>query len=204
MQRKQDTGFTLVEALISVGLLALLLVMLAPTLRQISVVDQRLRDEISRREDQAALEALLRQAFINIHPLPTAHDSSGLQGSADQLSVFTRIPETGRVEQLDVAVERERLILRLAPAFGGERENQVITVVQVGRGARFYYFGEVEPGGQLIWSEEWYHNHLPRLVVLDLAPQGEEIRRIEIAVPSRAGFDCRFDSGNGACLGGGT
>ena len=204
MLSQNERGFTLVEALISVALLSLLLAMLAPTLRQVSVVDQRLRQEISEREEIVAFESLLREALANVHPMPAAHDSSGLQGGTDQLSVYLRNPETGRVENLDVSVDGERVTLRLSPVFASASEYRPETSLAVGRGARFYYFGEVEPRGRLAWSEDWSHNHLPRLVVLDLAPEAGEMRRIEVAVFSRTGLDCQFDSGNGACLGGRT
>ena len=202
MAANRDNGFTLIEVLVAVTLLALLAVMLAPAIRSVTQADQRLRSQIGAGEGHLRLETLLRDALANLQPQSEGGSDGGLAGTGGEVQLWVRYPETGELGQLVITLEADSAVATMiaADSLGGRPE--VSRITGLGAGARFYYYGETETRDALAWHTEWPYNHLPRLVVLDLERVDGEVRRLEIEVPARAGFDCTFDSGLGVCLGG--
>lgn len=199
----RDKGFTLLEALVAVGLLALLAMLLAPAIRAVSLAEVRVREHVSARETTSRLETLLRDSVARVQPMPDAVGTGSVTGSADALSLWVRMPMSGKLARLHVILEGEDVVVMMAGRGSNPGIPQVSRLDGAGRNARFYYYGENETREALTWSSQWEYNHLPQLIVLDLAPINGTIRRIEIAVPAQARFDCDFDSGFGICLGGG-
>ena len=199
----RDSGFTLFEALVAVALLALLAVLLAPAIRAVSLAEARVREHVGSREMTGRLEALLRESVARVQPMPDATGQGAVTGSARGLSLWVRMPASGELARLDVTLAREDVIIAMAGSGPIPGEPQTSRLAGVGRDAHFFYYGETETRDALAWTSQWEYNHLPRLIVLDLAPIDGTIRRIEIDVPAQARFDCDFDSGFGVCLGGG-
>ena len=199
----RDSGFTLFEALVAVALLALLAVLLAPAIRAVSLAEARVREHVGSREMTGRLEALLRESVARVQPMPDATGQGAVTGSARGLSLWVRMPASGELARLEVTLAREDVIIAMAGSGPIPGEPQTSRMAGVGRDARFFYYGETETRDALAWASQWEYNHLPRLIVLDLAPIDGTIRRIEIDVPAQARFDCDFDSGFGVCLGGG-
>ncbi|MFT6541709.1 MAG: general secretion pathway protein J [Maricaulis maris] len=199
----RDSGFTLFEALVAVALLALLAGLLAPAIRAVSLAETRVREHVVSRETTARLEALLRDSVARVQPLPDTIGLGAVSGSPRGLSLWVRMPTSGELVQLNLTIEGEDVIIAMAGSGSITGEPQTSMLAGVGRDARFYYYGETETRDALAWTSQWEYNHLPRLIVLDLAPINGTIRRIELDVPAQARFDCDFDSGFGVCLGGG-
>ncbi|OLF71727.1 hypothetical protein AWH62_11340 [Maricaulis sp. W15] len=199
----RDSGFTLLEALITVGLLALLAVLLAPAVRAVSLAEARVREHVESRETAGRLAALLRDSVTRVQPMPDAAARGGVFGTADTLSLWVRMPASGELARLDFVFGGDDVLVTLAGPGSSPRMTQTSRLAGVGRDARLYYYGETETRDALAWTSRWEYNHLPRLIVLDLAPINGTIRRIELDVPAQARFDCDFDSGFGVCLGGG-
>lgn len=198
--RDSEAGFTLLEVLVSVALLALLAVLLVPAIRAVSLADTRIRAHVETREAGVQLEALLRDALTHLQPVPEAAGAGALQGAGDSLVLSVRMPSSGRLEQLVIYLEGDAAVVSLS---GSGVDSRTTRLTGFGRSARFYFFGETEARNALAWHTEWPYNHLPRLVVLDIEPVSGMTRRLEMEVPAQAEFDCRFDSGLGVCLGGG-
>lgn len=199
---RTDSGFTLVEALLSLALLALIAVMLAPAIRGSLRLERGVASQIAGRETHQRIEAVLRDALRHTQATPVAFGAEGVTGTASRLQVITRVPETGRLEQLSITVSGSQARLELTPLFARQVEDEPVVLENIGTSPRFLYFGETEARDGLAWREDWTYNHLPRLVVLDLDPVDGETRRIEVLVAPSGAFSCAFDSGLGACLGG--
>lgn len=200
LNRDSENGFTLLEVLVSVALLALLAILLVPAIRAVSLADTRIRTHVETREAGVQLEALLRDALTHLQPVPEAIGAGALQGAGDSLVLSVRMPSSGRLEQLAIHLDGDAVVVSLS---GPGAEIRTTRLTGFGRSTRFYFFGETEARDALAWHTEWPYNHLPRLVVLDTEPVRGMTRRLEMEVPAQAEFDCQFDSGLGVCLGGG-
>lgn len=195
-------GFTLIEALMSVLVLATITALLVPAVYGGLRLERAVATQLAVRDQHARLDTLLSEALLHTQPLPVDFGAPALEGGARSIRIATRIQDTGHLAWLVVTLTGTTATLELIPFFGRSRPLTSITFDAVGRNPRFHYFGRDPARDQLAWADEWSYSHLPRLVVLDFDPVDGDSRRLEIAVPSDGGFACRFDSGLGACLGG--
>ena len=66
---------------------------------------------------------------------------------------------------------------------------------------RFFYFGDADDGREQAWREDWDLPLPPQLVALEIDAWDGGRQRIEARIGGAGAFDCRFDSGQGVCLG---
>ncbi|WP_417487137.1 type II secretion system protein [Maricaulis sp.] len=202
LKSSRMSGFTLIEALMSVLVLATITALLVPAVFGGIRLERAVATRLAVREQHYRLDTLLSEALLHTQPLPADFGAPALEGDARSIRIATRIQDSGHLSWLVVTFSGTTATLELIPFFGRSPSLTSITLDAVGRNPRFHYFGRDPARGQLAWTDEWSYSHLPRLVVLDFDPVDGDSRRLEIAVPSNGGFTCSFDSGLGACLGG--
>jgi general secretion pathway protein J len=200
VDRTRQAGFTLLETLIAVAVLASLAVTLLPAVRGVIMADVRTRQEISQREGHAITDDIMRDVLLQAHRLPRTSSESSFEGTPTRLRLVTRPLGSVSPQFASFAIEGEALVLELSPLSGDSVWPSPIVLAEDLANARFYYYGESEDGTSLVWRENWRFRHSPRLVVMDMARRGEQIRRLELRVGGTGPFECVYDSGRGMCL----
>lgn len=183
--RRGERGFTLLELLLAVGLLAMLMVLLTNSIGLVSHRLARGTERKDRTTTVALVQNYLRAALGQALPVAVASDNGAVldfDGSADRVSFISRAPTSAR------SVGMVRLSLRFDPGKGGAAGALVIDWQPYGdvaadetragtRGlltgvaeASFAYFdpGAADrPGG---WRAQWHDMPvLPALVRISLA-----------------------------------
>jgi type II secretory pathway pseudopilin PulG len=196
---RQD-GFTVLEALIAMTLLAALAVTLLSAVRGVITADARTRQLVQQREHHSSADDTMRDVLLQAHRLPRTSSDLSFEGSPGYLRVVTRPHGSSAPQYASIEIEGETLVLELSPLQGERHWPTPIVLADALSEARFYYFGESEDRSSLVWQDDWLHAHPPRLVVLDMARHGGQIRRLEMRVGGTGPFECVFDSGRGMCL----
>jgi hypothetical protein len=202
--RGQESGFTLLEALIAAAVLAGISALLAPAL--VGALDAAGRSHAltDRIERGAALDGVVHELFAATHQPPTGDGALQFSGAPASARFLVR-PEHGNMQRAELAITGSQLTLRLSaldlePGRQGLRETEVVLAEGFEAG-RLSYAGVDRDRWRRVEVERWSSDRLPRLVALHLRwPDGTETR-IQAEVAGQGRFECRFDSGRGLCLG---
>ncbi|WP_417493250.1 type IV pilin protein [Maricaulis sp.] len=200
-ERDHSAGFTLMEALIAVVILAGIAAVLVPAVSTAVRVEARASNLIVGLETQAGTEDLLRELLLRAHRPPRAASAGQLEGTPTSVSFLTLATAAGTPQPARLEFESGRLELTLPRLEDRSRAPQGIVLADELERARFRYFGDIEDGRGTVWHESWDHPAPPQLVGLDLLSRDGSRNRIEARVGGAGAFDCRFDSGQGICLG---
>lgn len=170
---RQD-GFTLVEVLVAMALVALLTLGIS---QAVGVAGRAWRAvAVESGGDPAVAMAFLRRQISGA--LPLAPDAAGLSGDADQLEFFGGAPAA----VLPARLYRQRIELRdgslwyvWAPAESDRPQERRRLVGGVERMELGY------AGPSLVWQPDWIGPALPRLVRLRLTVGGEVLPELVVA-----------------------
>jgi general secretion pathway protein J len=207
--RRRHAGFTLLEVLVAVGLLALLLTLAYASMRAAVQASRSGEALIARSEEMRTAQVFLRRQFAGTLPLPYEFDDrTGIQlmfeGSADSIRFVAPMPgylSRGgpHVQELSVARARGGLQLEFNHSqlngflpdqpVGGDRD-PVVLVDGIARAA--FEFRSRETDGQLgPWTEHWDNPHLlPVQIRLRVEFPADDPRRwpdLEVPVMSASG-----------------
>jgi len=197
---RNQSGFTLTEALIAIAILASMAVAMLPAVRGAMMSHARTITVINEREAHVAVDEVLRHALLHMHRLPRAGDQFGFSGMPNSLQFVTQPPGFEGPHIASLTLQGGGVALQFSPVFGrGDAMNPVVLADNIEQ-ARFFYFGENELRTGLEWRDNWDHSHPPRLVALDMSLDDGQIRRLEMRIGGTASFECAFDSGLGRCL----
>jgi general secretion pathway protein J len=166
-----EAGFTLVELLIALTLMALLTTLIFGTLRLAAQAWSRVDDRTSGAADLWAVEDVLRHALSAAYPAYASADpndrSVAFQGDAASLALVAPLPQAigagipAQMRFFIAATDTSRALvmawhLDLPAADSGAAlpENRLRLLDHV-RSIHFAYFGTAAAGGAPIWQEEW-------------------------------------------------
>jgi prepilin-type N-terminal cleavage/methylation domain-containing protein len=191
-----EAGFTLVELLVALALLAVtasLLVAAIGSARQaLDVVDRRVT-----RASVPAVQSVLRRLLIEARSAPDRihrdDPSRAFVGDPDGLSfVSSFVPQGqyGGLWRYGIALDAGALVLtqQLVRPRSSTADAQIRTVVITGIDAlRLRYFGVEDQDGAPQWQDGWHAPHrLPRLVTVDVTferADGRQWTPLVVALP---------------------
>ena len=201
VQGQGQAGFTLMETLIAVGILAGIAVVLVPAIRTAVRVEARTTSLVGGLEVNAAVEDLMREFLLRAYRPPRSDTSGRFSGSSTSIRFLTLATASQSPEPVSIAFDTGRLELTLPQLDGERRHSQTVLLADEVERVRFMYFGEAGDGRGPGWYEAWDFDAPPRLIALDVVAHDGSVQRIEVRLGGVAAFDCRFDSGQGICLG---
>jgi general secretion pathway protein J len=208
--RRPQSGFTLLEVLVAIGLLALLLALAYGSIRAAVHATRSGEALIARSEEMRAAQTFLRRQFAAIMPLPFETNLyDGLQflfeGNAEAISFVAPMPgylSRGGPHAQRLAVVNQRGSLQLefthsqlngfepGDIIGGGREPVVLAA---GLASARFEFRQREADGLLgPWSSEWnLPGVLPQQVRLQVEFPQDDLRQwppLEVPVLAAASF----------------
>jgi len=199
-ESRNQSGFTLTEALIAVAILASMAVAMLPALRGAMMSHARTVAVIHEREAHVAVDEVLRDILLHAHSLPRADGQAGFSGTANSLQIVTQPPGFEGPLFANLTLENGNLVINFSSIVGRYSFMRPVVLAEDLNETRLFYFGESENRTGLEWRDNWDFSHPPRLVALDMSLDDGQIRRLEMRVGGNGSFDCSFDSGLGRCL----
>ena len=173
----RQAGFTLLELMVAMALLALLALALGGGLRFGMQAWSRLDASLDRGESVALSQVLLRRTIEQAIPLPAGGPVAGaldFAGGETKLRFVAMLPARAAapgLNEVTVALAPseagEALSLSWRPLAGGAGGDKAL--LDGIAGGRFSYYGSPEPGRPADWQDSWTNARaLPRLVALRL------------------------------------
>lgn len=173
----RESGFTLVEVLIALGLFGLILAILAGALNISLKGAQGIEAASGRMNEIRSTQTLLRRHLEAARPDIWTEDERSriaFDGQAGGLSFIALLPPWG-VEggpyRVHFALDGDSLVMTrridsgIAPGFDFSRDAQDVVLLQGVRALRFSYFGVKEGGQNPQWTQVWQGGTtLPRLI----------------------------------------
>lgn len=196
-------GFSLLEALVAVAVLAAIAALILPVIRNATAAEARVVSAADAWTQHAAAETAFRDLLMQAQSAPEEASGYALRGEGSYLTFLTRPAGDDALYLATFSIERGRLELSLGPIPDNSGPMHAVVLAEGLTEMRFFYFGERSDGRGLAWSDDWTETYPPRLVVLDMSRNDGHLRRIEALVGGQAPYDCDYDSGNGICLGAG-
>ncbi len=194
--RAGEGGFTLLEVLVSLVVLALIILGLAQGLRFGMLAFQRQSTTIGRAADLDAVDRTLRGIIEQIDPGNT-HDAPDIRGNAQTVAFTSELPEGAaaalatREAEIRILVDRaHRLVLRwvpyrhATPVGSPPQPTDTVLLPQVDRITISYW----ARGGPAHWLGTWTSPEVPALIRIRLTfPRGSGMTWPDIvAAPQRS------------------
>lgn len=212
-----ECGFTLIEVLIGVALLAMLATLIASGTHFSGRAWNAAERQTGEVHDMEAVEALLRRTIEQAHPSFATADPADMTiaftGDKDSLSLVA--PQPGSVgdgpwarEHLYLAPAGKSRALFLswrpdAPASGAAEAAAGTMVLDHVGALRLAYFGQPGPGDGAMWLEQWAGRaRLPELVRVVIERDSAAFRKwpeFVIATRISANAACIEDAVRGDC-----
>jgi general secretion pathway protein J len=213
--RDDESGFTLIEALIAMTLLGLLGVLIMGALRFGVMAWQRSDDVADRLDELIHVESFMRQTIALASPTfisrPPDKGYVAFEGREHLLRLVADPPASldqgGRLI-LTFLMLSERghadLFIESRPELAAE--GTAVTrrmLLEDVPDAKFSYYGAKEPGGEAGWHSEWIEEPaFPQLIRLDLAQRADPVLSpIIIRLLIDTDVSCVYDRLTGRCRG---
>jgi prepilin-type N-terminal cleavage/methylation domain-containing protein len=188
MKARADSGFTLLEVLIALGLLGMLTVLAYGAVQFGNLSWRHTRHKRDADADRAAIRQVLGHSIETAYPAFRSTDYAdrriAFDGEPASVQLIAPLPEA--LTPGVMAVERFALTqdgegsslvmswhLDLPAAKGGAMPTQTTRIAAPLSALRFSYFGHVKDGDAAAWFEQWRDmDHLPELVHVQAWRQG--------------------------------
>lgn len=208
-----QSGFSLIEALVALAILAFVLAMVPTAFKQARLALRSLGLEQVNRADNGSLR-YLEQRLADA--LPLFADRKGrsariaFRGEPHGIEFVTPIetaPLGGGLYRIGVSAERSRLAMHLlpyrplhdSPTRGAMQRDLIRDLSQ----AEFRYFGPGEPGAAAAWHESWVdRGSLPLLVEITLKERSARSATVIRVAPKngRSGLSGAMSPGRGRSM----
>mgnify|MGYP000500930859 CR=1 FL=1 len=199
--RARDAGFTLLEMLVAVTVLALIIALTLPVIRLAVSAETRIAGISREWDEQGSAEAVIRHLVWRAQAAPETMEAGRFQGTASRVRMLTRPEGLDELYVATFSISGRGLRVSLSPMPASAGGTYQSVLIENAEDLQFHYFGERPDGRGMMWTQSWEEDYPPRLVVLDMARRDGQVRRIEALVGGRGPVECQFDSGNGICLG---
>ncbi len=183
------SGFSLIEAVVSLAILSLVAVSLSLALRDGSDLRKRFDGTEEEIGEISEVDATVRRLLERAWPGPNVPStmSNLFEGKPDRIVFLCDLPEQfgmGSLYRVTLSIRSSagptRLIIAVEPVDeSGKNELREISLVQRLTAARFFFAKEVA-NGEAHWEQEWRNQAaLPSLIRLELdyGTRANEIRR---------------------------
>ena len=214
-----ESGFTLIEVLIGVTLLAMLAVLIADATRLGGRAWNTAERQTGETDDMDAVQSFLRRTVVRARPAFTSADPSDtvvvFSGAQDTLSLVVPQPGTadegpwarerfyvarhGTSSALFVSWQLDTPAIANASAVSG---NDVLLLEHVAA-VRFSYFGPPSTGAAPTWLEQWTNRRrvpdLVRIVIQRDSPQLRPWPELVVGTRVTANAGCIYDALTTAC-----
>lgn len=211
MRSSKDAGFTLVELLVSLALLAIAAVLVGRSFQLDRSALLRLQTRTSAGEQVAAAQDLIRSRIEHLFA-QTHYDSSGpsveMEGATDHLRFLASEPNLARPIQRYQLSLSPAGDLALAQQANSPQSSPVVapSVLLAGvAGLEIGYYGPSAAGGAAGWTNDWTRHSAPPQLVRIRVNFAQGDRRVwpELIVRPGVTVDaaCVLDSDTGLCRG---
>ncbi len=192
--RRSESGFTLLELLVSITIFALLMVVLIGALQLGSRQVGRLTGQVDRSSQVALAQNFLRAELGAARPLVSPSDEAkivqfdGRGHGLDFVAVAPQSVPAGGLQVLSVALRQGQLVVgwRALRESGDAApvDAQPTVLLDHVRAAEFVYYGPPTPSDDADWQTEWQNmTYLPLLVRLSLTfTDGEKMPDLTVAL----------------------
>ncbi|WP_435103496.1 prepilin-type N-terminal cleavage/methylation domain-containing protein [Arhodomonas sp. AD133] len=178
---RRTAGFTLMEALIALVLLALLFAVLLPALqiagRSWGAAEQRIEQASAAGQASRVLERLIDEARPLQWTTSSEADGFGFRGESERLTFITALPAYrggGGLQVVELGIGKADgeagLILTWwpyhpeVPLEADEERRHPELVLSGANGIAFTYHGSRQPGEDAAWHDQWERPELPGMV----------------------------------------
>lgn len=182
-QRGRDAGYTLIELLVALAVLALLALLLVAGVGATRLAGRGAGARAAGVDGVAAAQGLVRARLEALTPL-TRYDASrpyaDVQGTRDTLFWLGPLPEAERpgeiaAYRLSMSTGSELVLSTTADLSPEDTPNRRDRVLMRGvAGVEFGYFGAAPPDGRRGWRDEWRNQ-----------PRPPELIRVRVTLPAR-------------------
>lgn len=194
--RGRNTGFTLVEVLIGIAVLAMMMSLLTSALFTMTRSARAGEKQLEALDSAQLVYAFLRRQLQSAFPLTERDDGEELvlfEGSPERLRFVGQLPRAAGLglQFIDLRVERNALVMRFraawpdAPLSAEAVEWERRVLLPDVRRARWRYFGAANDLPAK-WAEDWSgRDRLPELVQLELEHGDESFTTLAAEVRVR-------------------
>ena len=192
-------GFSLLEALIAIAVLAGLAMTFAPSISAASLAAARIHHDAAFEEDLRAIRGFLRENISQTVRLSAAGGKTLITGSPEHLSLTVIDSHTMELMDIHIAIDRAQSLTAHLVRHGAEAGRTYVLLPEV-YDARFRYRANTDsaPG----WRASWREEEPPALIRLSGALRygnGEKRFAIETAPLGAAPLNCAFDPVSRQC-----
>lgn len=215
---RRRNGFTLLELLISMTLLAMLSVMLLGGMRLGGRVWERSAKDVDQMDEVRIARDFIRTTFTEAYPLfdksDPVHPNINFVGDSSSVRFLAPMPQSlgaaGMAKMslyIETAGESSRLILTLRQelAFADTKPFPSTVLLDKISSATISYFGSEEAGSAPAWQDHWKGTGaLPQLIRIRIVfSKGDARFWPDLIVRPRVIFDanCTYDSALKGCKG---
>ena len=214
LRANPEAGFTLIEVLVGVTLLAMLATMIASGTRMGGRAWNSAERQTTEIDDMDAVQGLLRRTIARARPAFASADPADMRidfaGGPDALSFVSTQPGTQdngpwMRERLYVARsgQTRALFMSWQPRPAPSHTEAAAVLLDHVAAVRFAYFGSARPGDAPVWVDQWSgQDRLPQLVRVSIERDGAAFARWpELVVATRitANAGCVFDARTSTC-----
>lgn len=198
--RAGERGYTLLEALISVGLLAGLAGALGPAVYGAVRLSTAILGQSERQESLRILDESLTQIFENAVLISAADGDLFIHGDEKSLQTPSLAGEQSTARIFTLRIAHGALVGDIAPIFDEAAPAQSTELFPVGA-RKFSYYGRADAKALAGWRDQWKSAEPPLLVRVELADDGNGRAPVilDFRPAGRARLYCEFDPVSRRC-----
>ncbi|MEQ8176936.1 MAG: prepilin-type N-terminal cleavage/methylation domain-containing protein [Amphiplicatus sp.] len=190
-------GYSLIEALIAVAILAAIAAVLAPALFASVRASGRIAVFASEAEEERVARDLLKSVFDSAITLSAAPETPWFEGAPDRLKIVTLDAPADDPETAYLVIRSGVLYFASASdiAINGDGDGTPEAMLLEGV-SRFRYYGAADEREEPAWRSSWDANAPPLLVRVERADADVAM---DFHVAARAPLNCVFDQVSRRC-----